>query len=342
MGAAPGRAGAAAALSGGGPTNQYAPDRVKVVVIAGAGRSGSTLLSLLLSQHTDTFNLGQSRDLWRAYAANEPCTCGAALPDCPVWGEVARRMFDRSTARRMEEVGTDLRRFMKDAASLDDWTSDTGVARLVERHEALLRHLSLLIRHAAAVTGATSFVDISKSPEVALAYRLAPGVHLKVLNLVRDPRAVASSWEKRSGRTAAVAQAGGWIERQERIDSWAGALGGDLAVLRYEDLTSRPRWSIGALLGWAGLDAGVELFTDEHHAEISWTRQHLFPPANERVLAEQRTSIHIVEATAWREEGDRALHAEVESACGPVMERLGYEADERRAASAASPLVGQP
>ena len=42
-------------------------DKLKVIAICGSGRSGSTLLSLLLSQDTSVFNLGQMRHLNRAY-----------------------------------------------------------------------------------------------------------------------------------------------------------------------------------------------------------------------------------------------------------------------------------
>ena len=40
---------------------------MKIIAICGSGRSGSTLLSLLLSQDRSVFNLGQLRHLWRAF-----------------------------------------------------------------------------------------------------------------------------------------------------------------------------------------------------------------------------------------------------------------------------------
>ena len=40
-------------------------DKLKVIAISGSGRSGSTLLSLLLSQDNSVFNLGQMRHLWQ-------------------------------------------------------------------------------------------------------------------------------------------------------------------------------------------------------------------------------------------------------------------------------------
>ena len=46
---------------------------IPVVFIAGSGRTGSTLLSLLLSQSPGTRNVGQARDLAKAVAAGATC-----------------------------------------------------------------------------------------------------------------------------------------------------------------------------------------------------------------------------------------------------------------------------
>ncbi|HDR27205.1 MAG TPA: hypothetical protein ENN83_00750 [Rhodovulum sp.] len=54
--------------------------------------------------------------------------------------------------------------------------------------------LQLLLQGITERTGATSFVDSSKSPEIALAFGLMRDVDLYVINLLRDPRAVACSW----------------------------------------------------------------------------------------------------------------------------------------------------
>ena len=66
--------------------------RRKIVLISGSGRTGSTLLSLLLSQHKDVFNLGQLRDLPEAWGQDAPCTCGHTLTTCPVWSEVGPKV----------------------------------------------------------------------------------------------------------------------------------------------------------------------------------------------------------------------------------------------------------
>ena len=64
-------------------------DKLKVIAISGTGRTGSTLLSLLLSQDNSVFNLGQMRHLNRAYEDNVHCSCTEKLQDCVVYSDVA-------------------------------------------------------------------------------------------------------------------------------------------------------------------------------------------------------------------------------------------------------------
>ena len=112
-----------------------------------------------------------------------------------------------------------------------------------------------------------------------------------MLNLVRDPRAVSSSWERRFDRDTAVRQTNDWVQRQLRLFQWSTSLGDRFALVRYEDFTARPKSTVQQILGWAGFDARVENFVSDDRATVSWDRQHLFAPANESVLAEKRTGL---------------------------------------------------
>jgi hypothetical protein len=161
---------------------------VKVIAISGSGRSGSTLLSLLLSQDTYVFNLGQLRHLWRSYADDESCSCGQKLDGCQIYGD---KVGDASA---MQELG---KAFFKDAAAKSDWGDAPSRAKLQEQHSDYLSGISAVLQHIVQTTQATHFVDSSKAPELALAFSLMPDVELYLLNLVRDPRSVVCSCYKR-------------------------------------------------------------------------------------------------------------------------------------------------
>ena len=293
---------------------------MKVVAIVGSGRSGSTLLSLMLSQDTRVFNLGQSRHLFRAYANGEQCSCGRPLPDCPVYGEIVPRADAAAGAET--DPGAAGRAWLKDAAAFSDWADADGLRALQKRHDGFLRAMQAVLEGVADAVGATSFVDSSKVPELALAFSLLPGVELYALNLVRDPRAVASSWHKRKRSiTGTLRNALDWRSRQRRLEAWKSVLGSRFLTLRYEDFAASPAGSIGAIAEWRGLPVPSDLFLAPDRVRVDWSRQHLYAPANERVLAEKQSDVLIRISDGWRTGGSRWVHAVARALAWPDASR---------------------
>ncbi|BCB76172.1 sulfotransferase [Phytohabitans flavus] len=152
----------------------------RVLFVAGSGRSGSTLVTNVLGQADGVFAAGELRYLWQRGAMEDrPCGCGQSFTECPVWTQV------------MKEVDTD----------------PPAVVDTLRRRLRMRRLPAMLWRRRAkahpgiaalyAALGSEVVVDSSKLPPYGLLVDGLPGVDMRVLHLVRDPRAAAFSWRRR-------------------------------------------------------------------------------------------------------------------------------------------------
>jgi hypothetical protein len=219
-----------------------------------------------------------------------------------VYSAVLREALGASPDAELQQARSEMKAFFRDASRLRDWGEPGAVEPLATRHASFLARLAALLGALQRATGAAEFIDASKSPEMALALGLTPGTDLYVLNLVRDPRAIAVSWSKRRKRALAGWEfSRTWAQRQRVLTRWSRALGPRFVEVRYEDFAADARATVARVQAWAGLAASPGVFESADQATISWAGQHLYPPANERILAERASRVTIAPADEWRD-----------------------------------------
>jgi Sulfotransferase family len=197
---------------------------VKVVKITGLGRSGSTILDVVLGTHPQIESVGEvgnivrngwiSRESLRGIPKEKLrvpiCTCGKRLdvlyvdtPDeaCPFWSSVRREWVERTDGDNIESYP----KLQNDFELKRRWSRyglDPLPRLLYEkrRPSAPFRSYARLTRtffqSIRAVSGKPIIVDSSKSPVRALALGMIPGIDLYVVHLVRDGRGVMTSLRK--------------------------------------------------------------------------------------------------------------------------------------------------
>ena len=164
---------------------------MRLLYLTGWCRSGSTLIGNLLNELPGVLHVGELHYLWRngvlAAGTNSTCGCGEPIGDCPLWsavlgkagGDAAAAVADQRAVLRTRHA---YRRLTERAPS-------ARVARTRERMTGLYEAI-------AAESGASLIVDSSKYPAEPALLARAPDVDLRVLHVVRDPRATAHSWRR--------------------------------------------------------------------------------------------------------------------------------------------------
>ncbi|WP_075109894.1 sulfotransferase [Halofilum ochraceum] len=164
-----------------------------LIYVAGAGRSGSTLLDILIGHQEGYCSCGELRRLIPAYLAGELCSCGRRLNECPVWHRVVERWAADSN---LDQEG--IKRFARmeleytHPVGARAWYAILGPMRSWSYRWYLDNKRRLLEVLTSDLAGQV-IVDSSKSPVnlIHTARALRGGV--MVVHLVRHPWAVIES-----------------------------------------------------------------------------------------------------------------------------------------------------
>lgn len=305
---------------------------IRVLYVAGLGRSGSTILGRILGEIPGVVSLGELQRVWlRGAVENQPCACRRPFSSCPLWSRV--RAAGGATG------GADA------ARKLIDWMD----AYLRTRHfPALLsqsgtwlrkrpgfveaaREVSDLYAAAGAATGANLIVDTSKNPVYARFLGHLPGIDLSIVHLLRDPRAAAHSWRRvrRHPLTGEVGMRFGLVKSAglwsiwNLMVSWIGK-GTPQPIpvlrLRYEDFISMPQSTIHQIKKFVGLAEMEGPFIDDRTVLLG--ENHMLSGSLERY---EWGEIELRPREGWRDEMGSHEKMLVTLLCLPLIAANGYQ-----------------
>jgi hypothetical protein len=237
------------------PPEDLALEPVKVVYVLGAARSGTSLLTSLLGELDGVFAAAEMRLLWRGYDSRR-CGCGSSVTDCPVWSKAAVEARAGSGLDEPEEFSRLQLRTTRNRhlPKLLAGARSPDAALYLNVMETMYRTL-------AEATGSRVIVDSSKSAGEAVLL-LGGETTAYAVHVVRDPRAVAYSWE-RAGRVKAKNRK----STLEAAAAWtASNLAAELALrkypserrtrIRYEDYVAEPERALTEVAALTGIDPG--------------------------------------------------------------------------------------
>jgi hypothetical protein len=240
---------------------------VRVVYLAGLGRSGSTLLEQLLGKLPGVCASGEIVHLWqRGIAADELCGCGEPFSACDFWSQVGAAAFGGWRNISLERLA-DLRSRLDRTRFIPLLAAPKLSARTRQNLAEYTDYYHRVYRAIAAVSGCTTVIDSSKHASLAFCLHRSGLVDLRVVHVVRDSRAVAFSWMTRVPRPEG--EAGSYMTTYHPVTAalqW-NAQNGALQVLarlgtpvlrvRYEDFVDAVQPTIALVARFAGLPAGA-------------------------------------------------------------------------------------
>jgi len=304
------------------------PSPVRVLYIAGSGRSGTTFLGHLLGQAEGVCYVGEVMQA-RASLDTQRCGCGVPLRECDFWTAVRRHAGGARLLEASEFFGL---------GALARWRHLplTFVYGRRRRLESLYgehwRGCERLYRAITEATGCEVVVDSSKAVPYLRMLSLLPELEVHVVHVVRDARAVAYSWQrvkptpdrfnavsmKRLARGAAAIT---WSISNAGAELFGRRVPGAYLRLRYEDIIAEPRASIERILRLVTERRAVLPFVSERVVDLRSTHS---VKGNPDRLATGRTELKLDDE--WKSRMSRSDHRFVTAMTWPLLVRYGYEA----------------
>jgi hypothetical protein len=299
--------------------------RTRVLYVAAAGRSGSTLLDRIVGQLPGYVSTGELRVLPNAgIRENRLCGCGKPFHGCPFWTDVGRVAYggwdavDPMALHAAGEVGY--------VAAVGDLLR--GRLPRAAGQDLLVRLYSAI----SEVAGGATVIDSSKGPRYGAVLAAVPEFDVRIAHLVRDSRGVAFSWGKHVTRPDVPDRsvemmrmppwqaAGRWISQNAMLELLGRRA--TLARTRYEDLLASPRREIGRImsgLGW-GIDPAALGYVTGSSVDLAVDHTVMGNP-----MRMQHGPIELRLDDAWRDGMAFPSRAMVTTMTWPLLLRYGYD-----------------
>lgn len=307
------------------------------------------MLGGVLGQVPGFFLVGELRYIWdRGLLENSSCSCGMPFQECPVWKEIVYRAFE-NVGRVDPKKMYDLRESgLHSKHLLMPLRSRRGPRARMEHlseYTAILEHLYHAVR---SVNQCRVIIDTSKFPSYGYILQNIPDIELYVLHLVRDPRAVAYSWESRKkpkldasrgshdlmASHSSIESSLVWNEWNFVIEKIWNRSPERYMRLRYEDLVQNPQPVVESILEFVDEKEAKLPFLDERR--VSLNTVHTFSGNPNRFHG---GTVKIEPDDAWNSDMSYYRQMMVSALTWPGLLRYGYRLRPQRELSKSVQLL---
>ena len=320
-----------------GASRPAPPAPVKVIYIAGYGRSGTTLLDVALGQIDGVLGAGEITTLSRHVWSNgEFCACGATVAECRLWQDIVRRWQHGDKPDMLDAYHRSQRRhelLFSPSRAFDALAGRAGNSSYAVRTARLFAAIT-------EMSGCPVIVDSSKLPGRGQALARVPGLDLYVVHMVRDGRGVA--WSLRKPHLRAIEKgvqrelhpkpllhvALRWSLVNLEAERLCATVGRERSLrVRYEDFVDDPAGTVDMILA---------LVSGEQTHAMSLDMQAPIAPFHQMAGSRHRMSksIAISRDEKWKHEMPAGQQRLFSVLGAPLLRRYGYlDGDRQRLGS---------
>lgn len=304
------------------------PARLKILYIAGNGRSGSALIDNILGQLPNFTSIGEVRQIWdEGIVENRLCGCGEPVQQCEIWSKVLQQLASQgiTDGQKIAQLRENLAQTKQLVPMFINPQAykNRSVAGLVEFLDVTLK----LYQAIAQVSQCNVIVDSSKWPTYSFLLSLLPEVDVHILHLVHDPRACAFSWnrgkEVELGRLMGIQSA---IHSTAYWSIWNPATNhlwkqkkGRYHFLRYEDFIDKPQQKIHEIVDFLGEKAPALPLIDDK--TVSMAKAHAISGNPSKF---NNGSVRLTLDNEWRHKMSLFKRIQVNAMTWPLLWKYGY------------------
>ena len=313
-------------------------ENIKVLYIAGVGRSGSTLLGNILGSIEEFFHAGMPCFVWEhgiSVNSSSYCGCGFPFRECEIWKSIfdtAYNGFDSLKEKDIKYLGQNIiqNRHLLFRLILPNTSRAFGNTQTL----SYLNNLESLYQSIRLNTDCKVIVDSSKFPSYAYMLSLIPSIELYIVHLVRDPRAVAYSWQKKRPRMDVEPDSTLFQEQYPQFKTSRDWLSWNMILellgqkqrdkylfLKYENFAKSPQRSIQKIIDFVDKGNNIEtrpwVTTDAINLNINHTIWG-------NPVRAKTGIVKIVADEEWREKMSILDKATVTTMTFPLLLKYGY------------------
>lgn len=238
---------------------------MKVLYIAGYGRSGSTILDMTFSMQNNAIGVGELTHIFQHYTENQRCSCQQPYARCSFWSRVMEQWQAQLPGISLAEAAMITTNVQKRFGRYRTHITPDRESDFVKYGK--IWHT--LFTRIAQEANAGLVVDSTKSTRGVTyrptALKQAAGLDVMILHLVRDPRAVMYSYlrgnnilleqgEATVKRGGAYRMLASWIFTNAAATYVARQAGLPYLRMRYETFVTNPVDAIGQISAKFDLD----------------------------------------------------------------------------------------